>query len=117
MGTSVRRVGKIITILLTTAGACSDPARPAEPVAVFGIRVLPQTLQLSGVGDTATIAATIVPADATDRAIIWESSDPQIVDVSTTGHITAKAVGVGVFITAYSHDGLHQASANVSVNP
>lgn len=103
--------------ILLAVAACAESSRPPDPVAVVGVNVLPNTVQLFGVGDTATITATIVPTNATDRVVLWESSDPTIVEVSTAGHVTAKSVGFGVFITAYTHDGQFQASTNVSVNP
>ena len=99
-------------------GACNEPSQPAVvPIPVVGVKVTPQSLALLGVGDTATVHATIAPLDATDRALTWESTDSNIVRVDSVGHITAKALGVAVFITAITHDGHFQASTNVSVNP
>ena len=105
----------ILAAVLATASC--DFGRSNEPVRVVGVKVVPQSLQLSGVGDEASITATIFPSDATDRSLTWESSDAAIVSVDAAGHITAHAIGDGVFITAYTHDGHHQASANVTVNP
>ena len=56
-------------------------------------------------------------ANATDQGIIWESTDSTVATVNALGLVTARGVGAGVFITAYTHDGHFQASVNVSVNP
>jgi len=45
---------------------------------------------------------------------------PQVIVFSFIGettHLVARGVGSGVLITAHTHDGGHQASVNVSVNP
>lgn len=106
-------------LLLLNASACTSPSQPAQGavVRVQGVRVTPQVVQLLGIGDTSRVVATISPPDATDQAVTWESTDSSVASVSATGLITANAVGTGVFVTALTHDGSHQASVNVSVNP
>jgi uncharacterized protein YjdB len=84
---------------------------------VQGVKVTPQVVQLLAVGDTARLLATVMPANATDLAIAWESTDSSVVSVSATGLVTGRSVGTGVFITVITHDGSHQASVNVSVGP
>lgn len=105
------------------ANACSDPSQTNDPgpstntVSVQGVRVTPQVLQLSAIGETRQLSATVSPTNATDQAVTWESTDPTVATVDATGRVTAKAVGFGVFITVFTHDGRHQASVNVSVIP
>jgi uncharacterized protein YjdB len=94
-------------------GYLSEPT----PVAVTAVKVTPQVIQLAAIGETQQLTATVGPADATDRTVIWESTNPSVVSVDSIGRVTAHALGSGVLITAYSHDRQHQASANVSVNP
>jgi uncharacterized protein YjdB len=86
-------------------------------VAVQGVKVTPQVVQLLAIGDTGRVVATISPSNATDQAVRWESSDSGVASVNAAGLITAKAAGLGVFVTVYTHDGGHQASVNVSVTP
>jgi alpha-amylase len=93
------------------------PDPPADTVRVLGVKVTPQSVVLQTIGETRQLIATIAPANATDQAIAWESTDSSVVSVNSAGLVTAKAVGSGIFITAFTHDGHHQASANVSVNP
>ncbi|MDR1454915.1 MAG: Ig-like domain-containing protein [Tannerella sp.] len=43
--------------------------------------------------ETVQLTATVTPADATDPAVEWTSSDPQVATVSATGLVTAVAEG------------------------
>ena len=76
---------------------------------------LPQVIQFSKVGETRQLVATVAPTNATDQAVTWESTDVTVASVDATGLVTAKAAGIGIFVTVITHDGHHEASANVSV--
>jgi len=55
------------------------------------------------VGETITLAASVIPANADDKEIIWENSDPSVASFnSETGVVTAVAEGTTT-ITAKSH--------------
>ena len=49
-----------------------------------------------GVGDTAQIVATVYPATVSNKNVLYESSAPDIVEVSDSGLITAKTEGSAV---------------------
>ena len=68
-------------------------------------------------GDCFQIIATIAPEDATDKTLIWTSSDESVASVDDTGMVTA--VGVGeCLITASAADGSGiSASCEVSLDP
>lgn len=55
-------------------------------------------------GESQKLTATVTPNDATDKKIIWKSSDESIAAVSTTGEVVAKKYG-RVDITATSSNG------------
>jgi uncharacterized protein YjdB len=109
-------------LLLLSANACGDAAQtgdpdpPANVVPVHGVRVTPQSVQFGAVGETRRLVAAVAPSNATDQAIVWESTDSSVASVDAGGLVTAKAAGSGVFVTACTHDGRHEASVNVSVN-
>ncbi|MBQ8382902.1 MAG: Ig-like domain-containing protein [Clostridia bacterium] len=65
-------------------------------------------------GDSRTLAANVIPADASDPGLTWTSNMPDIVEVSANGTITAKAGGAAN-ITVTTANGL-QASCTVVVN-
>ena len=46
-----------------------------------------------GIGDTAQIVATVYPTTVSNKTVLYQSSAPDIVSVSNTGLITAKAEG------------------------
>ena len=93
--------------------AVTEPATANVPA--IGVRVIPQVIQLSEIGETRQISGTVSPMNASDRRIIWESSDSLIASVDSLGRVTARGVGFGVFVTAFTLDRQHQASVNVSV--
>ena len=56
------------------------------------------------VGESQTLTATITPNNATDKKIIWKSSDENIATISNEGIITTKKAGY-VNITVSSSNG------------
>lgn len=63
---------------------------------------------------TAKLTATIAPADATVKTLVWTSDDSGIASVSRTGIVTAVSVGTTT-IHATSVDGNHSAEVTVTV--
>lgn len=61
-------------------------------VGVSGITVEPTDLRL-GVGETATVTATVKPNNATNKTVIWATSDAEIATVDTNGFVTAVEPG------------------------
>ena len=66
------------------------------------------------VGHTHTIKATVAPADASDQALNWTSSDPNVATVDSNGKVTAKAEGSAT-ITASNAGGDVSASYDLTV--
>ncbi|MDE7312790.1 MAG: Ig-like domain-containing protein [Eubacterium sp.] len=71
-----------------------------DTVAVTGITLDQESLQLK-VGGTAKLNAAVEPENASNKTIIWSSSDEKIVTVDAQGTVTAVAAGSAV-ITATS---------------
>ena len=74
---------------------------------------IPETATLL-LGRSATLTATVLPADATYRNVSWTSSDESIATVDATGKVTAVATGQAT-ITAYSADASTTATCEVAV--
>jgi uncharacterized protein YjdB len=64
-------------------------------------------------GETLTLTPVFTPADATNKALTWESNHPEIASVKD-GVVTAVSEGTAV-ITATSVEGNHEASCTVHV--
>ena len=84
----------------------------SDPVAVSNVLISKETLSLE-VGQSETITATIVPSDATNKKVTWESSDESVATVSN-GKVTAVAEGTAT-ITVKTDDGSFTATCDVTV--
>ena len=65
------------------------------------------------IGGTDTLLATVNPMDASNKAVVWTSSNPTIVAVDNTGKVTAVSVGTAA-ITATTVDGGKTATCTVN---
>ena len=84
-----------------------------EPVDVTGVTINTVSTTIY-VGSTKTLVATVLPNNATDKAVTWSSSDNTIATVSNNGLVTALTTGATT-ITVTTHDGGYTASCAVSV--
>lgn len=73
-----------------------------KPISVVEIKLsnLPESVMI---GDTFTIKATVLPTDADNKKVIWQSSDKTVATVDQNGKVTALALGE-VTITVTSDD-------------
>lgn len=93
----------VITDLVSNARYFSSHMESAS-IAVTSISLDETELKLK-VGSTATLNATVNPADASNKELSWSSSDPNVASVdSATGVITALKAGTAT-ITAAATDG------------
>ena len=65
---------------------------------------LSESMTAATVGETLPLSAIVLPADATNPVLAWESSAPDIASVDSNGHVTALAPGYAQ-ITASVTDG------------
>lgn len=96
--------------------SCSkDDPKPEEPkkVAVTGISVSSTSLNLIE-GETATLSATVSPADADNKKVEWTTSDAAIATVDAGGKVSAIKAG-SASVTATTVDGKKQAVCKVEV--
>ena len=69
---------------------------------VTGIQISPNGYTLVK-GDVKQLSATVMPADASNKEVIWTSSNPAVAAVAADGRVTAVNEG-SCFITATSKD-------------
>lgn len=73
------------------------PTEPAKPVVkATGIKLSDTDITLTSKGDTKKLVATVEPANATDKDVVWESLDPVYATVSSDGTVTAVKRGYAV---------------------
>ena len=82
-------------------------------VAVKNIMIDRDSLALQS-GDTAQLAATVFPMNATNQRVEWSTSDKAVATVDETGCVTAVADGIAT-ITATTVDGGYTANCLVTV--
>lgn len=83
-------------------------------VAVTGV-TLNKTTSVMTIGGTDKLTATVSPSNATDKGVIWSTSNSSVVSVSD-GTLTARGKGTAV-VTVTSHaDSTKSAKCNVTVN-
>lgn len=80
-----------------TEPAKPTPTEPAKPVVkATGIKLSDTDITLTSKGATKKLVATVEPADATDKEVVWESLDPVYATVSSDGTVTAVKKGYAV---------------------
>lgn len=73
-----------------TEPAKPTPTEPDKPVVkATGIKLSDTDITLTSKGATKKLVATVEPANATDKEVVWESLDPVYVTVSSDGTVTA----------------------------
>lgn len=93
----VEIIGRGKTVITCTS--ISKPELSAECVVTVGqavesIHLNETTLMLyTNMQEPVQMTADIAPADAENKAVVWESSDPSVVSVSDTGKVTIMGTG------------------------
>ena len=108
--------GKAVVTVTTADGGhkatCSVTV--VEPtVSVTGVTLSRSEVSLSA-GNTTQLAPMFAPADATNKAVTWTSSNNSVATVSANGEIKAVSAGTAI-ITVTTADGGHSATCVVSV--
>lgn len=110
----VTAVGEGIAIVYAQCGSISGSAVvkvtiPAEPVLVTEI-ILDREEIDGEVGAVFNLEATVLPENATDKRVVWASSNQGVASVSSTGSVTIRSIGQAV-ITATAADGSNVSAA------
>lgn len=86
----------------------------AVVVPVSGV-TLNDTTKALAVGGTYTLVATVAPADATNKNVVWSSSNEAVATVSSAGLVTAVANGTANITVTSAADSSKSASCAVTV--
>ena len=67
-------------------------------------------------GDAVRLTATVLPEDASHKAVVWSCADSYVASVSEAGVVTARGIG-STTVTVHTVDGNYSASCRVEVAP
>ena len=118
---SVDQHGKVTgldngTAIITVASADGTKTATCEVtviVPVTGVSLDRSSAEIIK-GESITLTATVSPSNATDKNVIWTSSDPSVATVSQSGVVKALEPGTTI-ITVVSDDGTKTATCMVTV--
>lgn len=105
--------GKAVITVRTKDGGFSDTCNVTVTQKVKSVKLNYTNLRVAK-GTSKKIVATILPSDATNKAIKWESSNPAVATVTSDGLVKAIKTGKTT-ITATTADGGFVATCNVRV--
>jgi beta-fructofuranosidase len=84
-----------------------------QNIPVTGVSLNKSTTSIAA-GTTEQLSASVAPSNATNQVVTWTSSNAAIASVSSSGLVTANAVGTTT-ITVTTQDGAKTATCTVSV--
>jgi len=108
-------VGTAVITVRTVDGNHTATAVVTVANLVTGVTLAPATPAPITVGATQQLTATVAPPNATDRSVVWSSTNTSVATVSETGLIRGVGAGTAT-IRVTTLDGGHTASVNVTVN-
>lgn len=101
----------LLSITLITTYSCKKEKVKSVSVTEVGLNKTSTTLVE---GETETLVATVIPENATDKSVVWESGNESAATVSQEGLVTAVGEGKAT-ITVKTNDGGFSASCEVTV--
>lgn len=105
--------GEAVITAVTRDGSYQKQCKISVTQPVTGITLALDTVKLAK-GKSKTIKANIEPADASNKNLIWESSDESVATVTSSGVVRAKGAGNATILVTTA-DGGYSASCNISV--
>lgn len=85
----------------------------ASEIPVTGITLSPATLSLLPT-DTSKLTATVIPLNASNQVVTWQSDNPTVANVDSNGVVTAYQQGVAT-ISAITSESSYTATTTVNV--
>ncbi len=101
------------TVVGTAISASTEVTVTTDVVAATGVTLTPETAELE-IGGTTALKAAVAPADATNTAVTYTSSDTNVATVDANGVVTAVAAGTAT-ITVKTVDGEFTDTCEVTV--
>jgi uncharacterized protein YjdB len=108
--------GTASIIVTTVDGGLTDVCAVMVNVPVSSVSLNKTAITLDH-SDTITLVATVLPSNATNKVVVWTSSDTAVATVTSAGLVTVKSnatYGHATVITATSIDGGRTATCTVT---
>jgi uncharacterized protein YjdB len=108
--------GTASIIVTTVDGGLTDVCTVTVNIPVSSVSLNRTEITLARSG-TVTLIATVLPSNATNKTVVWTSSDTNIATVTSAGLVTVKSnatIGNATVITATSIDGGRTATCTVT---
>lgn len=119
---SAKAVGQTAIIVRTVDGGYLATCNITVGRTATAVKLDVTKLTLN-VGDSYDFKITLTPADSTNAALTWESSDKSIAVISKTGRVTAKKSGTAIIMvktssgsTAYCNITVMQGSSDIQIS-
>jgi uncharacterized protein YjdB len=109
-----KNVGSTVIILKTLENGQSVYCNITVKRVATGIKLDAATLNLKA-GENHILKPTLTPADSTDTAIVWESSDTKIATVDDDGKVVAKAAGSTIIMARLESGATAYCKVNVTL--
>ena len=106
--------GTVVITATTEDGAKTDTTTITVKTPVSGVTMTPSTYTFSTLGDTKQLETTVAPATASNKAVSYVSSYPDVAKVSNTGLVTSVDNGTTT-ITVTTDDGAKTAESVIDV--
>lgn len=116
----------MVTAVSTGTAVITAQALDGGKKALCNVQVVAEVIHVTGlslnitrkdiaVGEQVQLVATVNPENATDKTVVWTSTDDGVATVDGTGRVTGIAAGTAT-ITATSNDGNKKAACQLTVS-
>lgn len=111
---TAKNAGTAVISVKTADGGFTATCSVTVHVPVTGVAVSVASVKVPK-GQTSVVTAAVTPSNATNKSVVWSSSDTSVATVdANSGKITGVAKGTAT-ITCVTVDGKYKASCNVTV--
>ena len=103
----------ILLVIACTMSSCKKTIVVPESVSVSGVTLNSESLQLT-VGESRVLTATVSPYNASNKKVLWSTSNASVAEVSSDGVVTALETGSST-IKVTTDDGAKTAECKLTV--
>lgn len=105
--------GSTVIKVTTVSGSFKASCAITVIIPVSNVSLLPNAVSI-GIGTIKQLLAVVLPSNATNKSLIWSSSNTNVATVSSTGIVTGRNYGTST-ITVQTVDGKYTAISQVTV--